>query len=136
MTYMEKWMHDDNLTSVIVNALEEIKASDIVVLDVTRLTSLFDKIIVATAESSRQTRALARNIQEKVRAAGGLVHGIEGETSGEWILIDLGDVVVHIMQMSTREYYNLEELWGGHRSNLGQASSLTSGSPSQAVRVH
>jgi ribosome-associated protein len=129
-------MHDDKLTCVVVNALDEIKASDIVVLDVTRLTSLFDKVIVATAESSRQTRALARNIQEKARAAGGLVHGVEGETSGEWVLVDFGDLVVHIMQAAARDHYNLEELWGGHRSKLRQAPSLTSGFPPPPVTAH
>jgi ribosome-associated protein len=94
-----------------VTALEDIKATDIVPLDTRTLTSLYDAIIVATAESGRQTKALARNVQDKVRAAGGYVNSIEGEDSGEWVLVDCGELVVHIMLPATRSLYNLEELW-------------------------
>jgi ribosome-associated protein len=94
-----------------VTALEDIKATDIVPLDTRTLTSLYDAIIVATAESGRQTKALARNVQDKVRAAGGHVIAIEGEDSGEWVLVDCGELVVHIMLPATRVLYNLEELW-------------------------
>ena len=96
----------------VVAALEDVKARDIVAFDVTHLSSLFDRVIIATADSARQTKALASHVQEKAKALGGKVYGTEGEATGEWVLIDLGDIVVHIMQPAIREYYNLEELWG------------------------
>ena len=99
------------LAKTAVEALEDIKGRDIVSLDVRKLTSLFDKVVIATADSSRQASAMARNLQEKIKAAGGKVYGIEGEQSGDWVLVDLGAIVVHIMQPSIREHYNLEELW-------------------------
>ena len=94
-----------------VSALEDIKGRDIVVLDVRKMTSLFDKVVIATADSSRQASALARNVQEKLKAQGAKIYGIEGEQTGDWILVDLGAVIVHIMQPAIREHYNLEELW-------------------------
>jgi ribosome-associated protein len=106
-------MQAEQLRQIAEQALDEIKARDVIVLDTRRLTSLFDYTIVASADSARQTRALARNLAEKVKAAGGNVLGLEGEQTGEWVLVDLGDVVVHIMQPAIREYYNLEQLWGG-----------------------
>jgi len=105
-------MQVEQLKDTVVAALEEIKARDIVVLDVRKLTSLFDYMIVASADSVRQTKALARNVHERVKAAGGKVIGIEGEQVGEWVLVDLADIVVHIMQPAVRDYYNLEQLWG------------------------
>jgi ribosome-associated protein len=99
------------LANTTVAALEDIKGRDIVALDVRKLTSLFDKVVIATADNSRQASAMAGNLQEKVKAAGGRVYGIEGERTGEWVLVDLGAVVVHIMQPSARQHYNLEELW-------------------------
>jgi ribosome-associated protein len=104
-------MRVDKLVKAVVAALEDIKARDIVVLDVRRLTAMFDRIIIASADSTRQSKALARNVQEKLKALGVPPHGVEGEQSGEWILVDLGPVVVHIMQPAVRQYYNLEELW-------------------------
>jgi len=104
-------MRLDKLVKATVAALEDIKARDIVVLDVKRVTSLFDRIIIASADSSRQSKALSNNVQEKLRALGAKVYGVEGEQVGEWILVDLGAVVVHIMQPAVRRYYNLEELW-------------------------
>ncbi|MCC4117445.1 ribosome silencing factor [Aromatoleum toluclasticum] len=104
-------MDTRTLEKTVVAALEDIKAKDIEVLDTTRLTSLFDRIVIATGDSNRQTRALARNVQEKVREAGAPVISVEGEETGEWVLVDLGDIVVHIMQPAIRVYYNLEELW-------------------------
>ena len=93
-------------------ALEDIKAREIEVFDVAHLTSLFDRVVIASADSARQLKALASHVQEKAKAAGGRVYGIEGEDGGEWVLIDLGDIVVHIMQPAVRTHYNLEELWG------------------------
>jgi len=113
-------MQLEELKATVVSALEEIKARDIVVLDVRKLTSLFDYMIVASADSTRQTKALARNVHDKVKAGGGSVIGIEGEQTGEWVLVDVGDIVVHIMQPGVREYYNLEQLWGADASRRVQ----------------
>ena len=104
-------MEPAKLIKTVVAALEEIKAYDIEVLEVSGITALFDYIIIASADSSRQTRALANNVQEKIKAAGGQVYNQEGEQSGEWLLVDLGDAIVHIMQPAVRDYYNLEALW-------------------------
>jgi len=92
-------------------ALEDIKARDIEVLDVTHLTSMFDRVIIASADSARQLKALANQVRERSKAVGGQVYGVEGEDGGDWVLIDLGDIVVHIMQPAVRSHYNLEELW-------------------------
>jgi ribosome-associated protein len=99
------------LVKTIVAALEEIKARDIEVLDVTKMTDLFDCMIIASGDSTRQTKGIANNVQEKVKAAGGTVYGMEGEETGEWVLVDLGNVLVHVMQTAVRTHYNLEELW-------------------------
>ena len=104
-------MNSEKLVPVIVDALEEIKAHDIDVINVSKITSMFGYIIIASADSSRQTKALAHNVQEKVKAAGGKVYSLEGEQTGEWLLVDLGDVIVHIMLPAVREYYNLKALW-------------------------
>jgi len=104
-------MNSNKLVEITVDALEEIKACDIKVLNVTQLTSMFEYIVIASANSSRQTKALANNVQEKVKGVGGSILSLEGEQTGEWLLVDLGDVVVHIMQPEVREYYNLEALW-------------------------
>ena len=99
------------LQKVAVGALEDIKARDIEVINTTKISSLFDRIIIASADSARQTKSLARSVQNKVLEAGGRVLGMEGEETGDWIVVDLGDIVVHIMQPAVRSYYNLEELW-------------------------
>jgi len=99
------------LQKTVVAALEDIKARDIEVLDVSHVTSLFDRVVIASADSGRQLKALASNVREKAKAAGGHVYGTEGEEGGEWVLVDLGDIVVHIMQPAIRAHYNLEELW-------------------------
>lgn len=99
------------LQKITVAALEDIKAKDIEVINTRKLTSLFDRIVIASADSTRQVKALARNVEEKVREAGGQIYGVEGQESGEWVLVDLGDIVVHVMQPTVRAYYNLEELW-------------------------
>ena len=99
------------LQKAVLTALEDIKARDIEVYDVKHLTSLFDRVVIASADSARQARSLARNVHDKVREIGVRVYGMEGGDSGEWVLVDLGDVVVHIMLPAVRAYYNLEELW-------------------------
>jgi ribosome-associated protein len=101
------------LQRVVIDALEDVKAQDIKVFDTTRLTSLFDRVIIVTASSNRQSRALAASVRDKVKEQGGDVISVEGEDTGEWVLVDLGDIVVHIMQAAVRGYYNLEEIWGG-----------------------
>ncbi|MEO8443341.1 MAG: ribosome silencing factor [Betaproteobacteria bacterium] len=105
-------MRLDRLVKATVDALEDIKGRDIVVLDVRRMTALFDKVIVVSGDSARQNKALANHVQDKVKALGATVHGVEGTDPGEWVLLDLGSVVVHIMQPAIRHHYNLEELWG------------------------
>jgi len=101
------------LQQAIVDGLEDVKAHDIKVFDTTHLTSLFDRVVIASGTSNRQTRSLASSVADKVREAGGRVVSTEGADTGEWVLVDLGDAVVHILQPAIRQYYNLEELWGG-----------------------
>ena len=100
------------LQRVIVDALEDVKAQDIKVFNTSHLTELFDRVVVASGTSNRQTKALASNVRDKVKEAGGDVVSSEGEDTGEWVLVDCGDAVVHILQPALRQYYNLEEIWG------------------------
>ena len=97
---------------VVIAALEDIKARDILAIDVRKITPIFDWVILASAESGRQTKALARHVRDKLKEAGSAIVGTEGEESGEWILVDAGDIVAHVMQPAVRHFYNLEELWG------------------------
>lgn len=105
-------MGPEKLSKIAVAALEDIKGRDIVVLNVRKMTALFDKVIIVSGDSNRQVRALANNVCEEVKKAGGRVFGSEGEQTGEWALVDLGAVIVHVMQPAIRQYYNLEEIWG------------------------
>ena len=105
-------MNIEDKIKLIVDALEDIKAQDITVLDTSKLTSLFERMVIASGTSNRQTRAIADNVRVKVKEAGKYVGNTEGEDTGDWVLLDLGDVVVHVMQPATRAHYNLEELWG------------------------
>ncbi len=100
------------LQRVVVDALEDVKGIDIKVYNSTGLTQLFDRVIIASGTSNRQTRALAASVRDRVKAAGGDVVSVEGEETGEWVLVDLGDAIVHVMQPAIRQYYNLEEIWG------------------------
>ncbi|MBK5204827.1 MAG: ribosome silencing factor [Polaromonas sp.] len=100
------------LQRAIIDGLEDVKAQDIQVFDTEHLTSLFERVIVASGTSNRQTKALAASVRDAVRDAGFAKPRIEGEANGEWIIVDCGAVVAHIMQPSIRQYYNLEELWG------------------------
>jgi ribosome-associated protein len=99
------------LQKAVVGALEDIKARDIEVYDVRHLTSFFDRVIVASADSARQTKALVSHLRESARNIGATIIGVEGEDTGDWVLVDLGEIVVHIMQPAVRAHYNLEELW-------------------------
>lgn len=107
-------MTPQQLQYVVTDALEDIKGQNILVFDSQPLTGMFDRVVIVTGTSNRQTRALAKNLHDKVKQAGGQVFGTEGEESGEWVLVDLGDIIVHIMQPAIREYYRLEEIWGRH----------------------
>lgn len=109
------------LQTLVVDALEDVKGQDIVMFDTTHLTSLFDRIAVVSGTSNRQTKSLAASVRDKVKAAGGDVIGMEGEDTGEWVLVDLGDIIVHIMQPAIRQYYRLEEIWGEKPVKLGAA---------------
>jgi len=105
-------MDTTKLQRIVVDALEDVKAQDIKIFNTVGLTDLFERVIVASGTSNRQTRALAANVRDKVKEKGGYIISVEGEDTGEWVLVDLGSVVVHIMQPAIRSYYNLEELWG------------------------
>ena len=109
---------------LVITALEDIKAHDIQAIDVRKVTSIFDWIIVASADSARQTKALARHVRDSLKEAGSSIVGTEGEDSGEWILVDAGDVVAHVMQPAVRQYDNLEELWGEGKFDKVVNSSL------------
>lgn len=111
------------LQRAIVDGLEDVKAQDIVVFDTEALSALFERVIVASGTSNRQTKALAASVRDAVREAGFAKPRIEGEANGEWIIVDCGQAVVHIMQPTFRQYYNLEELWGEKpvRMKLGAA---------------
>jgi ribosome-associated protein len=125
------------LQTLVVDALEDVKGQDIVLFDTTHLTSLFDRIAVASGTSNRQTKALAASVRDKVKEAGGDVVGMEGEDTGEWVLVDLGDMIVHIMQPTIRQYYRLEEIWGDKPVKLGAAKrkSTTEGQEATAPKV-
>ena len=109
-TFVDR-MRLNKLQQTAVTALEDIKARDITVLDVRKITSIYDSMIIATAESNRQAKALAHHVRDRLKEAGATVQGVEGEATGEWVLVDCGDIVVHVMQPAVRAYYNLEELW-------------------------
>ncbi|KGS19017.1 ribosome silencing factor [Burkholderia pseudomallei] len=117
------------LQRVIVDALEDVKAQDIKVFNTSHLTELFDRVIVASGTSNRQTKALASNVRDKVKEAGGDIVSSEGEDTGEWVLVDCGDAVVHILQPALRQYYNLEEIWGDKpvRMKLGDPAAHARG---------
>lgn len=109
------------LQSTVIDALEDVKAQDIRVFDTVHLTSLFDRIAIASGTSNRQTKALAASVRDKVKEKGGNIISIEGEDTGEWVLVDLGDMIVHIMQPAIRDYYRLEEIWGEKEVKFGAA---------------
>ena len=100
-----------DLNALVVDAIEELKGQDVVELDVRRLTDVTDRMVIASGRSDRQVKAIAENVLAKAKAAGVRPLGVEGLERGEWVLVDLCDVVVHIMQPDTREYYQLEKLW-------------------------
>lgn len=113
------------LQIVVINALEDIKAQEIQVFDTTGLTSLFDRLIIASGSSNRQTKALAASVRDKAKESGAHIISMEGEETGEWVLVDMGDIIVHIMQPAIRAYYRLEEIWGEKEIALSTAKRAT-----------
>lgn len=109
----------ETMKNAVIEALEDIKGFDITVMDVRKLTSMTNYMIVCSATSSRQAKALADNVRVKLKEKGADLRGTEGEKDGEWVLVDLDDIVVHIMVPATRAYYNLEQLWGEAESRRG-----------------
>ena len=106
------------MVDVAVNALEDVKAKDIVVLDVSKKTSLFQRMIVASGDSNRQVKALVSNVAVDLKEQGFEIISTEGTDSGEWALVDAGDVVVHVMLPAVRDYYDIEALWGGEKPSF------------------
>ena len=102
---------DQTLLDLVLDALEEMKAKNVAQLDVRGLTSVADDMVIASGTSNRHVKALADNVLEKAKSAGYRPLGTEGERGAEWILVDLGDVIVHLMLPATREFYDLERLW-------------------------
>ena len=117
-------MNTEQLVKVVVSALEDVKAIDIRVLDVRNMTSITDVMIIASGSTDRQNRALANSVIVKAKEAGVKPTGVEGERAGEWVLVDLGDVVAHIMLPKVREFYGLERLWGGASEVVAPSRSV------------
>jgi ribosome-associated protein len=111
-------MEISDIVKLAVEALEDIKGKDIIELDTRDLTSLFQHMIVCTGDSNRQVKSLANNVAVKLKEAGVDLVGTEGEQFGEWVLVDAGDVVVHVMLPAVRDYYDLEALWGGEKPSF------------------
>jgi ribosome-associated protein len=105
---------------VVVDALEDVKGRDITVYDTARLPTMFERVVIASGDSNRHVRALADRVGDRIRESGGRVYGVEGEATGDWVLVDLGDVVVHIMHPTVRGFYNLEEVWGGKKVRMAK----------------
>jgi ribosome-associated protein len=117
----------------VVEALEDVKGRDIVVYNVAKLSQIFERVVIASGDSTRQVKALADRVREHLKELGAPAHGMEGGRNAEWVLVDLGDIVVHVMHPSVRSYYNLEEIWGGKEVQLKKASS--SKRPAKAGRA-
>jgi ribosome-associated protein len=111
-------MEVQEIVKLAINALEDVKGKNIVSLDTSKLTSLFSHLIVATGDSNRQVKALANNVAVDLKAAGIELVGTEGHESGEWVLVDAGDVVIHVMLPAVRDYYDIEALWGGQKPSF------------------
>ena len=111
------------LQRAIVDGLEDVKAQDIAVFNTEALSALFERVVIASGTSNRQTKALASSVRETVKARGMQVLSTEGEENGEWIIVDCGAAVAHIMQPSIRDYYHLEEIWGGKKVAMKQAGA-------------
>jgi ribosome-associated protein len=113
----------EEMKLAVVDALEDIKAFDITVMDVHKLTTLTSYMIVASGNSTRQCKAIADNVREKLKEKGVDARGIEGEKDGEWVLVDLDEIVIHVMVPATRAYYNLEQLWSESQSRRAASAA-------------
>jgi ribosome-associated protein len=113
----------EDMKAAVVDALEDIKAFDITVMDVRQMTTLTSYMIVASGNSTRQCKAIADNVREKLKEKGADLRGVEGEKDGEWVLVDLGEIVVHVMVPATRAYYNLEQLWSESQSRRAASAA-------------
>lgn len=111
-------MEVQDIAKLAIEALEDVKGKDIIELDTSKLTSLFQCMIVATGDSNRQVKALANSVHVRLKEAGVDIVGSEGHESGEWVLVDAGDVVVHVMLPAVRDYYDIEALWGGQKPSF------------------
>lgn len=123
------------LQRTIVDGLEDVKAQDIVVFNTEHLSAMFERVVIASGTSNRQTKALAASVRDKVKSIGGTILSIEGEDNGEWIIVDCGAAVLHVMQPAIRQYYHLEEIWGGKPVRLklgGTAQGLVKASRSES----
>ena len=117
-------MNNKKLIDITLKALDDVKAVDVVVFEVSKLTSISDYMIIASGKSKRQVAALADKVVEAAKEDDVKPLGVEGKTEGEWVLVDLGDIIVHIMYPETREYYQLEKLWGASEdSKVAQAEN-------------
>ena len=114
---MKNFMNIEDQLRLVIDALEDVRAKDIQAFDTTKMTGLFDRVVIASG-NARQTKALADNVVDAAKKAGLTVLAYEGAETGEWVLVDLGDIVIHNMQPAIREYYNLEELWGEYPIEL------------------
>ena len=114
----------DRMKAAVIDALEDIKGFDINAMDVRKLTNITSYMIVCSATSSRQAKAMGDNVREKMKEKGYEIRGTEGEKEGEWVLVDLNDIIVHIMVPATRAYYNLEQLWGDAEARRGHIKAV------------
>ena len=105
---------------LIIDALENVKGQNILIFDTSQKSNFFDRVIIASGVSNRQTRALAKSVVDKLKKEKGINCFLEGEDNGEWVLVDCGDIICHVMQPIIREYYNLEEIWGFKSIPLGK----------------
>ena len=106
----------------VIEALQDVKGRDIQLFNVARQTAYFERVVIASGDSNRQVNALATSVQEKLKGMGAHIVGVEGRRNGEWVLVDLGDIVVHVMHPAIRSHYNLEELWGEKEVTLKPAA--------------
>lgn len=116
-------MQSNEMLTLTTAALEDMKARDVCVLDVSRLTSITDHMVIASGTSGRHVRSIADKLIEKAKAAGHTPLGVEGTETGEWVLVDLDDVVVHVMQPKVRDFYKLEKLWDMGSSQAADAGT-------------
>lgn len=123
MQPIDKTLPLEEMKAAVVDALEDIKAFDITVMDVRQMTTVTSYMIVASGNSTRQCKAIADNVREKLKEKGVDARGIEGEKDGEWVLVDLGEIVIHVMVPATRAYYNLEQLWSESQSRRAASAA-------------